>query len=420
MIPSHKKILILGGDYLEIEILNRAKLLDYYTIVTDNHEDWSLSPAKQMADEGWNISWADIDTLEKKCRDEKVDGVIAGFSEFRIDAMIKLCGRLGFPCSLTMHQLDVTRNKILFKETCRKYGVPTVPEYAFDTVKRFPVIVKPVDRAGSIGINVAYDKSELEIYYQNALSLSPSKHVIIENFITDGTKFDVYYYVQDGKVNFLGSSDTIMCKGEKGAKILQKCWPFRSKYEYAYRRSVEPNIKMMFEGLGIRNAYATMSAFYVEGKFYFFEAGFRLSGELSFNYQEAITGINYIDTMLKFSMKENDETVYRDIDAINKHSAVLNFFVVDGQVKRIEGLDVISNLPAVYSARLYVKEGDVICNNTNVFKKGAMITLIEDTHDGLISTITEVNKNFDIIGVDGKSLIYERVTENELTEYYKM
>ena len=59
-----KIILILGGDYLEIEIVKRAKSLGYYTIVTDNHYDWMLSPAKQMADEGWNISWSDIDALD--------------------------------------------------------------------------------------------------------------------------------------------------------------------------------------------------------------------------------------------------------------------------------------------------------------------------------------------------------------------
>ena len=416
----NKKILILGGNYVEIEIVKRAKLLGYYTIITDNHEDWSLSPAKLVADEGWNISWSDIDALEQKCKDVKVDGVLAGFSEFRIEAMIKLCERLNFPCSLTMQQLEITRNKFLFKATCRKYGVPTVPEYSIDKVSSFPVIIKPVDRAGSIGINVAYDKKELEKHYQYALSLSPSKSVVIEDFITDGIKFDVYYYVQNGRAYFIGSSDTIMCKGENGAKILQKCWPFRSKFENVYRRTVEPEIKRMFEGLGIRNTYVTMSAFYKNGQFYFFEAGFRLSGEMSFDYQEAISGVNYIDTILKFSTKESDDTVYSDVDGRNKHSVILNFFVVDGEVDRVKGFDIINNLSDVYCARLYLNEGDVITNSTNVFKKGAMITIIADTHESLVNTIIEVNDCFDIIGVNGQSLIYERVTEKELTEYYKM
>lgn len=416
---SGNKILILGGNYVETEIVKRAKRLGYYAIVTDNHEDWSLSPAKWVADEGWNISWSDIDALEQKCKDEKVDGVLAGFSEFRIEAMIKLCERLDFLCSLTMQQLDITRNKSFFKATCRKYGVPTIPEYSIDKVSHFPVIIKPVDRAGSIGINVAYDKKELEKHYQYAKSLSPSKHVIIEDFITDGIKFDVYYYIQNGRAYFIGSSDTIMCKGENGAKILQKCWPFRSKFETAYRRTVEPNIKKMFEGLGIRNTYVTMSAFHKNGQFYFFEAGFRLSGEMSFNYQEALSGINYIDTMLRFSLQNPDDTIYHDIDGSHKNSAILNFFVIDGKVNEIRGLDVLEKLSDVYSVNLFVKNGDMISNDTNVFKKGAMFTIITDSQESLINAIIEVNSNFDIISDEGKSLIYERVTEREMADYYE-
>ena len=39
------KLLILGGNPTEIEIVERAKKLGLYTIVTDNHTDWKLSPA---------------------------------------------------------------------------------------------------------------------------------------------------------------------------------------------------------------------------------------------------------------------------------------------------------------------------------------------------------------------------------------
>lgn len=416
---SKKKILILGGNYTEIDIVNRAKLLGYYTIVTDNHENWSLSPAKKIADEGWDISWADIDILEMECRRHNVNGVLAGFSEFRVEAMIKLCERLELPASLTMRQLDITRNKILFKETCRKYGIPTVQEYEYNEVNYFPVIIKPVDRAGSIGINVAHDRDELKKYYQYALSLSPSKKVIIEDFLTEGVKFDIYYYVQNSKPCFLGSSDTIMCKGEKGAKILQKCWPFNSKYENIYRQNLETKIKEMFRGLGINNAYATMSAFYLNGEFYFFEAGFRLSGEMSYNYYEAISGINYIDSMLKFSLNEPYSTTFYEKNG-KKYSAILNFFVIDGVVSEIKGGDFLKDHPSIYDTQLYIENGDEIKNSTNVFKKGAMITIIADSQASLISTISEVNNHFDIIKDNGDSMIYEYVTEREIIDYYKI
>ena len=413
-----KKLLILGGNCTEIEIVKRSQKLGYYTIVTDNHEDWALSPAKQIADEGWDISWSDVDILEKKCREEKIDGVLAGFSEFRVENMIKLCNRLNLPCSLTMEQLEITRNKILFKETCRKYDLKTIQEYKYEDVKEFPVIIKPVDRAGSIGINVAFNKEDLEKYFQIALSLSPQKKVIIEDYITDGVKFDVYYYVQGDSVIFLGSSDTIMCKGDAGAKILQKCWPFKSKYENLFRSSVENDVKKMFAGLGIKNAYATMSAFYLDGDFYFFEAGFRLSGEMSFNYYEANTGINYVNSMIKYSLNEDDSVVYKDCINTNKSSAVLNFFCTDGCVSNIYGLETIKQMKSCYAINQYVKLGDSITNKTNVFSKALMVTLVAESEQQLISAIKLVNITFDIKDQYGNSMVYERVLNSELDKYY--
>ena len=85
-----KKLLILGATYNENVIIERARKKGIYTIVTDNNLDYSLSPAKYLADEAWDISWSDIDTLYLKCKENKIDGVIAGFSEFRIENMIKL------------------------------------------------------------------------------------------------------------------------------------------------------------------------------------------------------------------------------------------------------------------------------------------------------------------------------------------
>ena len=408
------KLLILGGNPTEIEIVERAKKLGLYTIVTDNHTDWKLSPAKQLADEGWNISWSDVDTLAKECQEENVNGVIAGFSEFRVDNMIQLCERLHFPCSLTMHQLDVTRDKLLFKETCRKYGLNTIPEHNVnDGDISFPVIVKPVDRAGSIGINVAHDKEELSVFYETALRLSPSKQVI-EDFITDGIKVDVYYYVKDNEIIFLGSSDTIMCKGDLGAKILQKAWPFKSKYEKDYLKQVDGKVRDLFNGLAINNAYATMSMFYRNGNFYFFEAGFRLSGEMSYHYYEKIAGINYLDSMIKHSMGYKDNADYKEVLNCNNHCIVLNFFGLDGDVDNIKGLEELKKNDNIYDIQLYVNRNEAIENSTNVFKKIAMFTIVAASFEDMVATVNAVNNTFDVFDKNGESLVYERVSEQEL------
>lgn len=60
-----KKLLVWGASVNEITLVERAQEYGVYVIVTDYNLDYNLSPAKKLADKAWNISWSDIDTLEK-------------------------------------------------------------------------------------------------------------------------------------------------------------------------------------------------------------------------------------------------------------------------------------------------------------------------------------------------------------------
>ena len=411
-----KKLLVLSSYYTEVEAVKRAKALGYYTIVTDNHTDPYQTPAKFVADEAWNVSWTDIDALEAKCREVGVCGVLAGFSEFRVESMIRLCERLGLPCSLTLEQLEITRDKDKFKRTCEKYGIPGVPEHKYGEAFGFPVIVKPVDRAGSAGITVAYDKEQFEKSYAYALSQSPTKSVIIEDFIHDGVKVDVYYYVKNHQITLLGTSDTIMCKGSEGAEILQKGWPFPSKYEKQYIDEIDGNVRAMIDGLGINNAYLTMSAFYTQSHIYFFEAGFRLSGEMSFNYYKYCTGIDYLDEMIRFSMGDSDDSVLPQADYSGHHSIILNFFAKDGKVAKIEGVEEIEKMPEVVDMLVYASEGLTVHNSTKVLKKLAMCTICSNSLDRVIAAMTRINDIFSVKDEYGNEMIYEKVHSKEIIQ----
>ena len=70
-----KKLLILAGADVHVKIVRAAKKEGIYTIVTD-YLDVKDSPAKQIADECWNLSITDVDAIADKCKDEKVNGVL--------------------------------------------------------------------------------------------------------------------------------------------------------------------------------------------------------------------------------------------------------------------------------------------------------------------------------------------------------
>lgn len=413
-----KKLLILGANYIEIELVNKAKSLGIFTVVTDNRSNREDSPAKLVADEAWDISWSDIDTLEIKCRKEHIDGVLAGFSEFRVDCMIQLCDRLGLPCGINAKQLEVTRDKIKFKRLCELYDIKTVPEYLYPDISHFPVIIKPVDRAGSIGINVAYNQTQCDEFYQQALSLSPSKHVVVEDFIEDGTKFDVYYFVKAGVPYLLGTSDTIMCKGSEGAKILQKAWTFPSLYESKYLCDIDSKVKKMLIGIGIRDSYATMSAFYWKNDFYFFEAGFRLSGELSNHYYYALSSINYYDVLIKYSLGIKDPVVFSDVNFYPPlYSVILNFFGKDGiaqTMTKVEDLDI----PELTNINYYIRSGERNVNNSRILCKILMLTFCSRNSKRLLSAIDKTNSKVFIRDTNMHDMIYERTSLEELFPYF--
>ena len=219
-----KRILIIPASRQMYTIVEIAKRMGLYTIVSDYYDE-EKSPAKKIADEAYNISWTDLDALEKLCREKQVDGVFSGFSESTIMYAAKLSERLGTPYYATVEQLEIMSDKSKFKELCRKNGIKVVEEYQVDLSDidgsiqnqniRYPVCVKPVDSAGSRGITVAYDADSLKKSIEYALTFSASKNVVVEQYMT-GQESCLTYTLQNGEIVLSTMSDAQLSNTEKG------------------------------------------------------------------------------------------------------------------------------------------------------------------------------------------------------------
>lgn len=411
-----KKILVLGANVTECFIVEEIHKMGMYAIVTDNNKDIVDSPAKLIADESWDISWSDINMLESKCRQSGVDGVIAGFSEFRVENQIKLCSRLGLHCPISMEQLEITRDKIKFKEECKKVGLPIVPEYTLESAEQnLPVIVKPVDRAGSIGINVVHTKEQLARACKEAFSLSPSKKIIIEKYMEGCMKFDVYYFIKDGDISLLTSNDTLMCPPVPGHEILQSAWLFPSKYQNIFEESHSKQIREFISNVGIKNGYLTISAFMDDQKnFHIFEMGFRLSGDLSFKYTEQAYGFNYIDNLLQYAV----DGQMPDFD-VSKSSTykllVINHYAWDGEIKHSNGLSDKGDGYVTYD---YLHNRSVLSNKMgNGVSKIAMSFINMATMQQVLDSVDKINQNLQLLSNNGQNLIYNQLDNTELKKF---
>ena len=114
---KQKKILILGGANQHLKFVEAAKELGVYTIVTDYLKE---SPCKKICDEALMLNITDIEGIVSYCRQNHVDGVVAGFLDPCQIPYGKICQELGVPCTGTPDQFYKFTNKLAFKELCRK------------------------------------------------------------------------------------------------------------------------------------------------------------------------------------------------------------------------------------------------------------------------------------------------------------
>lgn len=72
-----RKLLILGSSLGSLEIVRKARDMGCHVIVTD-YVPLGRSAAKREADESWDVSTADLDKLEERCRREGGRGHLLG------------------------------------------------------------------------------------------------------------------------------------------------------------------------------------------------------------------------------------------------------------------------------------------------------------------------------------------------------
>lgn len=417
-----KKLLILGATPNEIPLVKRAQELGAYVITTDYNLDYDKSPAKKISDECWDISWSDLEELERKCKENKVDGITAGFSEIRVDNLIRLCKQLNLPCYINDEQLAITRDKILFKNECRKYGVPVIREYQnIDDVKEYPVIVKPTDRAGSIGVGIAYNREELERAYSVAMEKSLVKSVIIEDYITDAIEMDAHYAICDGEITLLTTDDIIPAMGNKDdGKVVQSAWMYPSRYDRAFKCCEDTKLKAMIKGMGVNNGTIFFSGFVNEKEeFSFFECGFRLWGEQEFNYDYLLGNVNYLDIYIYHALTGRTEKIEKNMGGSPKLRGVaLNLYVKGGTISKIEGVQELEKEKDCCLCIVDSYIGQECSFDNAILTKAALVGFANTDSKILKEDIENAYKSISICDVANKDMLYDYVDAKRVETWW--
>ena len=302
---------MLGGSIYQTYAIKEAVKLGYYVITCDYLPG---NPGHQFAHEYHNVSTTDKEAVLALARDLKVDGVVAYASDPAAPTAAYVCEKLGLPTS-PFKSVEILSKKHLFRKylTENGFNVPKANSYTkFEEAEkdlknfRLPVMVKPVDSSGSKGVNKLTDPSQLKHFFEDALSYSRDKIVLIEEFIVkNGPQISGDAFSVDGKLVFhcLGN-EFYSTKVDKDFAPLGECWPTVMPQEVI--DTLANDLQRLISSLGMKsNAYNVEAIYGEDGKVYILELGARSGGSLIPQVTALATGVDMVPYVIKAAMGED-------------------------------------------------------------------------------------------------------------------
>tara|TARA_B110000908_G_C10255849_1_gene455425 strand:- start:1681 stop:2805 length:1125 start_codon:yes stop_codon:yes gene_type:complete len=316
-----KKIAIIGASYLQLPLVKKANSLGHETYCFAYLEG---AVCKDYCTKFFPISIVDKEEVLEICRTLKIDAVLSIASDLAVvtvNHIAKELGLIGNPDTSTIRSTHkYTMKNYLSNASLRvaKFALcKTLDD--LEQIKNFnyPVIVKPVDRSGSLGVSKITSRDTLSEAFETAHFNSISKEVIVEEFIS-GTEVSVECISQNGIHSILAITDKVTT-GAPNFVELEHHQP--SQIGQVVQEEIRALIPQALDVLQVQNG-ASHSELIItsSNQIYINEIGARMGGDfIGSDLVELSTGFDYLAGVLKVSLGE--ELHFKS--SINKCSGVI-------------------------------------------------------------------------------------------------
>ncbi len=274
-----KKIAIIGASYLQLPLIEKAKMEGCITYVFAWQAD---DPGEKAADYFYPISIIEREEILAKCIEIGIDGICSIASDLAMLTVNYVAEKMHL-CGNSIASTIISTNKYEMRKAFLKNGDPSpraievtaeteVPLLPF----QFPLIVKPTDRSGSRGVCKVQSLEELRPAVNRALEQSFEKKAIIEEYI-EGIEYSVEYLSFQGKHYFLALTQKYTTGSPHYIEKAHMQPAVVSKQNLAY---IKKTVEHALDTLGLVNG-ASHSEIKINGdKVSIVEIGGRMGGDL--------------------------------------------------------------------------------------------------------------------------------------------
>lgn len=356
-----KRLLVLGGSDWKTEIRSFCTEENIRIIAAGNNPSAGIS---KIADEYYNVDSTDEDSMMKLIKEKRIDGIFSCGSEAVIPHSIHYANKSGMYSYATTEQWTALMNKKNMKSVCSQYGLDIIPEYTLEDVQKrtitYPVIVKPADSSGSVGITVCDNEAELIKAIECAKAASVSNDLLIEQFIT-APFWQMEIYMQDG-TPYMGFSKERVFYPSLDGKAKQPFMDiYPSRYDERIRRDVFPKFSRAVSDLGVKDASIWVQGFITETKAYVFDVGFRLGGGMENRIMAREKGVDSIKSHIAFALTGKWIGDYSSCAMpFGEQYRTVCVGLTNGKIDCIDGLEQLRNNPYIFDIIQYYDVGDTV------------------------------------------------------------
>lgn len=319
MIYKMKKIAIIGASYLQEPIVKKAKEMGLYTLCFA----WADgATCKGLCDKFYDISIVEKEQILDICQQENIDGIATIASDVAAPTVAYIANKMG----LVGNDYEAAvraNNKYLMRNAFMKAGVPcplykmvTSVEETKDIDWAYPLIVKPSDRSGSLGVTKVLSPEELAPAVEKAISVSFKKQAMVEEFI-EGREISVEFISYKGTHFPLQITDKVTTEAPHFVELEHHQPSTLSDDMFA---KIYDITKTALNALGLTNG-ASHAEYRItlEGRIVVMEIGGRMGGDfIGSDLVRLSTGYDFVKGVIEVALGEFKEPK----KTISMHSGV--------------------------------------------------------------------------------------------------
>ena len=298
-----KKLLMLGGGFLQNFVIKKARDLGYFVYCLDADPN---AVGFCTANEHAVINIVDEQACLKFAKEKNVDGVLTAATDFSVLTMSYIVQEMNLP-GINYESAKIIKNKAAVRkylfdakadDTGYSFEIHSLEEIPAILPKvKFPIMMKPVDGSGSRGASKVERAEDFAKACEFAMSGSISHRAVAEPFV-EGKEYGVESFVDNGDIHVMAVMQKDMTLPPYYAELGHA---IPSGLPKDTEERIKACVRKALVALGVNHGSVNMDLLIgKDGDVHIVDVGARMGGNLIGSHIIPLgTGIDYMGNMIK-------------------------------------------------------------------------------------------------------------------------